>query len=254
MLATLVYAGLSLQANAASHGWLYEPWDSAKDKGMYRDFRLQCEDLVWGLKKPVDVLDKKTIDALYKKTLQDFKSAKTEDTTFRIVCLMAYFGDQHGAGMAVQLPALLWSTSGFRSYEFTRVAYVAQVLLRYPPLPKTDIEARLMSRRKDDPLLMTAMIQSADFLMGLRPEHKRAVEYAEKLYAMFPARREKYRAVLVVALYQYWTRSKDQPSYDRAMKLIAESLADEQTSEEVRKSMTNLKRQMEFVKKKDGGG
>ena len=136
---------------ATSHAWLREEWTSIKDRGIYRDFRLRCEDLKWGLKSPVDVPDLEAIDALFEKHLADFRSRKTADNAFYVVCLMAHFGNRKGADVVVQLASLLPRAAGYGSYEFSRVAFVAYTLEVNPPLPATGIERRLFDRRPDDP-------------------------------------------------------------------------------------------------------
>jgi hypothetical protein len=260
-LLTLIAILGPITAHSQSYPWLYEEWDSPNDKTVYRDFRLKCENLVWGLKTPVDVLDRKAIDKLYTEKIDDYRRSKTLDNAFFLVCAMAHFGPNADAQVAMQLGSFLPKAAGYRSYEFTRVAHAASVLYKEPILPKTDIESRLLAVRKDDPLVMLAMVASAQLLNGFQPEHERAVRLAEQLYDTYPLRREKYRVILIVAIQDGWARSglwakKPRPEmYDRMMKLMSEALADPQTSESDRKSVVNLKKYSESLKPRiDGGG
>ena len=260
MISGLLLFGCCL-SQAQSYSWVSEPWDSVKDDGAYRDFRLQCEELVWGIKAPVDVLDRKAIDSLYAERISAYKKNKSADNAFYLLCAMAYFGPNSDAQIALQLQAFLAGARGYRSYEFSRVALAANALYREVPLPKSDLEKRLFDRRKDDPLLMLAAVAGADMVRGYQEEHRRALRFAEKLYEMFPKRREKYRCVLALALEMCWARSglwakKPLPDYyDRAMKLIADALSDPQTSKSDRLDMENTRRFMVSIKERvEGGG
>ena len=257
----LAATALPAYAHANAFNGLYEPWDSPKDKGTYRDFRLKCEDLVWGFKAPVDVSDKKAIAAIYAEKITAFKKSKTADSAFYLICAMAQFGPNSDAEIAIQLQSYLSSASGFRSFEFTRVAYAANVMFREMPLPKTNVQKGLFAKRKDDPLVMHAAIAGADFERGYTEVHRQALVYAQSLYDMYPKRREKYRCILALPLEMCWFRSgwwakKPVPEYyERAMKLIEEALADPQTSKDDRLGMESTKKFMIGIKSRvEGGG
>jgi len=231
--------------------WVDEPWDSPKDRGVYEEFRLKCEDLKWGLSKPVVQPDLEKIDDLIKQVVAEHLSKPTSDSLFKVTCLSAHFGNR---GPIRQLPlnAELYKASNYRSYEFARVAYVSSVL-SLQPLDSPALTARLLQKRKDDPLVLTALIQAADFALGLQPQHKKAIEYAEQLMAMFPDRKARYRAVLLLTVKRYWQRSKDDAYYDRAMRLVDEILADQNSTDLERMSAKDTKRFMIELKKKGGG-
>lgn len=224
--------------------WYSEEWEDDPQEATYRKIRRECEDLKWGLKKQVDVIDQKEVDRLVTLHKEQYLKSKSKEELFWIVSLMAHFYDGKVVS-ELRLIDVLKAQRDWQSYEFARVASAVLARNRTREI-HFDFLERLLVKKRSDPLVLETYINTARLVNEYSfIVHDTAVDYAKELLRDYPKRDELYLMVAMIATYNKWYRARDKESKLECLAYIDKVQTHPQITDSRKRQAIGLKQMIE---------